>query len=84
MWLPRRSQGGCKEVPRGTSAIEDVKNKDEHILLDLGSGYKGSGGDKLEHTLHQVHVPLGREFHPVDRAAGGTLGCGDESEEPVP
>jgi hypothetical protein len=84
MWPLRRSRGGREEVPRGTSTVEDVENKDEHTLLDLGSGYEGSGGDKLERTLHQVHVPLGREFYPVDRAAGGTLGHGDESEEPVP
>jgi hypothetical protein len=66
------------------SAVEDVENEDEHTPLNLGSGYEGSGGDKLERTLHQVHVPLGRELHPVDKAAVGTLSRGHKREEPVP
>jgi hypothetical protein len=64
--------------------VEDVEDKNEHTLLDLGSRYKGSGGNKLERTLHQVHVPLGRELYPVDEAAVSTLSCGHKGEEPVP
>jgi hypothetical protein len=83
-WAPRWGQGRTEEVPRGTSVIEDIKNEDEHTPLDLGSGYEESGGDKLECILHEVHVPLGCELHPVNSAAGGTLGHGDERKEPVP
>jgi hypothetical protein len=65
-------------------AVEDVKDKDKHTPLDLGSGYEGSRGDKLECTLHEVRVPLGHEFYPVDKAAVGALSCSYKEEEPVP
>jgi hypothetical protein len=84
MWLPRRGRGGGEEIPRGTSAIEDVENKGEHTLLNLGSGYEGGGRNELECTLHKVSVSLGRELDPIDKAAVSALGHGDKREEPVP
>jgi hypothetical protein len=66
------------------SIVEDVKDKDEHTPLNLGSGYEGSGGNELESTLHEVRVSLGRELHPIDKATVGALGRGNKREEPVP
>jgi hypothetical protein len=83
-WLLRRSQGGREEVPQGTSTVEGIENEDKYTPLNLGSRYKGSGGNELKSTLHQVHVSLGCELHPIDKTAISALGHGDKREEPVP
>jgi hypothetical protein len=65
-------------------AVEDIMNKDEHTPLNLGSRYEGGGRNELECTLYKVCVSLGRELNPINKAAVGALGRGNEREEPVP
>jgi len=61
--------------------IEDFKKKDEHHLLNLGSG---DGRGQLNGTPDEVGMHHGKELNPVNRQAISLLGSGDQRHQPVP
>jgi hypothetical protein len=63
--LPRlHSLASLEEVMLRQRLLEDLENKCEHNLLDLGDREGLGWGNKLEGAAHQVRVTLGDEFNP--------------------
>ena len=57
--------GHREEVQLGAGLVESLKDKSEHLLLQLGECEGGGEGHKLQSTMQQVRMALRHELPQV-------------------